>query len=201
MLNEALVMDGELVSWTSNDEAPAKSTPASPLSDGASTLQSLCLLALSLYFIHLFYSDAPTVLPRDLPLPYNHHTFPRSILFKIHTIVYVSNYFISSIDSYPRKYTMSASMSRKRKTPEPERDAFGQEQVTTPSNSPARKKLKITQHQKQTLIDNLQLESVSRLPLADYIHLVSILTIFSHRASPPITRPICNASSRSSLTH
>ena len=63
---------------------------------------------------------------------------------------------------------MSASASRKRKTPEPERDAFNQDQVTTPSNSPARKKLKITQHQKQTLIDNLQLESMlqfmSRVP-------------------------------------
>ncbi|PCG91428.1 Hypothetical protein PENO1_093920 [Penicillium occitanis (nom. inval.)] len=57
---------------------------------------------------------------------------------------------------------MSASVSRKRKTPEPERDAFNHDEVTTPSNSPARKKLKITQHQKQTLIDNLQLEITER---------------------------------------
>lgn len=64
---------------------------------------------------------------------------------------------------------MSASASRKRKTPEPERDAFDQDQVKTPSNSPARKKLKFTQHQKQALIDNLQLESASQLFPTDYM--------------------------------
>uniref|UniRef100_A0A093V388 ATP-dependent Clp protease ATP-binding subunit ClpX n=1 Tax=Talaromyces marneffei PM1 TaxID=1077442 RepID=A0A093V388_TALMA len=57
---------------------------------------------------------------------------------------------------------MSASTSRKRKSPEPERDAFNQDQVTTPSSSPARKKLKISQRQKQALIDNLQLEITER---------------------------------------
>lgn len=56
---------------------------------------------------------------------------------------------------------MSASASKKRKSPEPEDNAWNQDQVTTPSNSPPRKKLKITQRQKQTLIDNLQLESMS----------------------------------------
>ncbi|QGA18755.1 hypothetical protein EYB26_006440 [Talaromyces marneffei] len=57
---------------------------------------------------------------------------------------------------------MSASTWRKRKSPEPERDAFNQDQVTTPSSSPARKKLKISQRQKQALIDNLQLEITER---------------------------------------
>lgn len=80
---------------------------------------------------------------------------------------------------------MSASVSRKRKTPEPERDAFNKDEVTTPSNSPARKKLKITQHQKQTLIDNLQLESASLLSPADYVQpLVSILTRLQSQSEP-----------------
>ncbi|OKL58349.1 hypothetical protein UA08_06008 [Talaromyces atroroseus] len=57
---------------------------------------------------------------------------------------------------------MSAAISRKRKSPEPERDSVNEDHITTPSNSPARKKLKITQHQKQTLIDNLQLEITER---------------------------------------
>lgn len=44
---------------------------------------------------------------------------------------------------------------------EEERDGH---QVTTPIGSPARKKMKITQSQKQALIDNLQLESEDQLP-------------------------------------
>lgn len=129
-------------------------------------------------------------------------TLLHSILLKIHIIIHPTSTSASNRFIFLQKYKMSASVSRKRKTPEPERDAFNHDEVTTPSNSPARKKLKITQHQKQTLIDNLQLESASLLSHADYVQpLVSILTVYSHRASPPITRPICDASSRSSLTH
>ncbi|EED13241.1 conserved hypothetical protein [Talaromyces stipitatus ATCC 10500] len=57
---------------------------------------------------------------------------------------------------------MSAIETRKRKSPDPDRDALHEDPVTTPSNGPAHKKLKITQRQKQTLIDNLQLEITER---------------------------------------
>lgn len=54
---------------------------------------------------------------------------------------------------------MTALLSRKRKSPEPDRDGPNEGRLTTPTDSPARKKLKITQSQKQALLDNLQLES------------------------------------------
>lgn len=85
VLNEALVMDGGVgqteeggnLCWPSNDEAPAKSTPASPFSDWASTLQSLCLLSLSWSLIPtsstLLCSDAPTVLPHATYHHSHHH--------------------------------------------------------------------------------------------------------------------------------
>ncbi|KAH8692005.1 Borealin N terminal-domain-containing protein [Talaromyces proteolyticus] len=57
---------------------------------------------------------------------------------------------------------MPVALSRKRKSPEPDRDTYNEENVTTPTGSPARKKLRITQTQKQTLIDNLQLEITER---------------------------------------
>lgn len=54
---------------------------------------------------------------------------------------------------------MATTPSKKRKSMETERDAASNDQITTPTN--ARKKLKLTQRQKQALIDNLQLESMS----------------------------------------
>ncbi|PGH14663.1 hypothetical protein AJ80_05844 [Polytolypa hystricis UAMH7299] len=58
-----------------------------------------------------------------------------------------------------------ASFSRKRKTPEPEahntpRHALAD--ARTPTGSPAKKRLKVTQSQKQALMDNLQLEITER---------------------------------------
>lgn len=50
-----------------------------------------------------------------------------------------------------------AGLSKKRASPEP--DATD-EAPHTPFRSPAKKKLKITQKQKQALIQNLQLESM-----------------------------------------
>lgn len=58
---------------------------------------------------------------------------------------------------------MTSLLSRKRKSPEPDRDGSHEDQITTPTGSPARKKLKISQSQKQALIDNLQLESRLRV--------------------------------------
>jgi hypothetical protein len=150
----------------SNDEAPAKSTRASPFRAGP-PLSNLFVYSQSpAASSTLLYSRrAHTALStRDLPPPLQppqrfHAQFrsentpsspPRDIP--------LSN---STYSPQTHERTMSASASRKRKSPEPERDAFNQDQVTTPSNSPARKRLKITQHQKQTLIDNLQLESAS----------------------------------------
>lgn len=51
---------------------------------------------------------------------------------------------------------MAATESRKRKSLHLDHD----EQMTTPTRSPARKKLRLTRSQKQALIDNLQLESM-----------------------------------------
>ncbi|RAL13512.1 uncharacterized protein BO97DRAFT_388725 [Aspergillus homomorphus CBS 101889] len=52
-----------------------------------------------------------------------------------------------------------ASLTSKRKSPE---DASHNEEAITPTNSPPRKKLRITRNQKQALIDNLQLEITER---------------------------------------
>jgi hypothetical protein len=78
---------------------------------------------------------------------------------------------------------MSAAMSRKRKSPEPERDALNEDHITTPSNSPARKKLKITQNQKQTLIDNLQLESTLSFSMKE-IPCCRLLTVSQSQNEP-----------------
>lgn len=51
---------------------------------------------------------------------------------------------------------MAATESRKRKSLHFDHD----EQTTTPTGSPVRKKLKLTRSQKQALINNLQLESM-----------------------------------------
>jgi hypothetical protein len=56
------------------------------------------------------------------------------------------------------------SLLGKRKTPEPGRASHNEDLTVTPTGSPARKKLKITQSQKQAIIDNLQLESKIVLP-------------------------------------
>ncbi|KAL1996288.1 hypothetical protein VTN49DRAFT_340 [Thermomyces lanuginosus] len=53
---------------------------------------------------------------------------------------------------------MAATESRKRKSLHLDHD----EQMTTPTRSPARKKLRLTRSQKQALIDNLQLEITER---------------------------------------
>ncbi|RAH49691.1 uncharacterized protein BO95DRAFT_511454 [Aspergillus brunneoviolaceus CBS 621.78] len=52
-----------------------------------------------------------------------------------------------------------ASLASKRKSPE---DASHNEEAITPTNSPPKKKLRITRNQKQALIDNLQLEITER---------------------------------------
>ncbi|PWY89095.1 hypothetical protein BO70DRAFT_359414 [Aspergillus heteromorphus CBS 117.55] len=52
-----------------------------------------------------------------------------------------------------------ASLSAKRKSPE---DASHHDEARTPTNSPPRKKLRITRNQKQALMDNLQLEITER---------------------------------------
>ncbi|PYH93941.1 hypothetical protein BO71DRAFT_399281 [Aspergillus ellipticus CBS 707.79] len=52
-----------------------------------------------------------------------------------------------------------ASLSAKRKSPE---DASHNDEARTPTNSPPRKKLRITRSQKQALMDNLQLELTER---------------------------------------
>jgi len=54
---------------------------------------------------------------------------------------------------------MAPTQTRKRKSDEME-DA---PQAVTPTGSPARKKMRITESQKQALIDNLQLESMLSL--------------------------------------
>ncbi|KAM5443067.1 hypothetical protein MferCBS31731_001941 [Microsporum ferrugineum] len=54
---------------------------------------------------------------------------------------------------------MSTAVSRKRKSPEPSNQS---DEVHTPTRSPSKKKLRITQKQKQALIDNLQLEITER---------------------------------------
>lgn len=59
---------------------------------------------------------------------------------------------------------MASPLSRKRKSPETDHDAHNVS--WTPAGSPPRKKLRITQSQKQALIDNLQLESKLVLPPA-----------------------------------
>ncbi len=58
---------------------------------------------------------------------------------------------------------MAPQQSRKRKsdTMEEVRDV---PTATTPTGSPARKRMKISQSQKQALIDNLQLESAYSVP-------------------------------------
>lgn len=57
---------------------------------------------------------------------------------------------------------MTSTAPRKRKSPEPDRvdGHIEGELPITPTEGPARKKLKISQSQKQALIDNLQLESM-----------------------------------------
>ncbi|KAK2812048.1 hypothetical protein FQN50_001757 [Emmonsiellopsis sp. PD_5] len=58
-----------------------------------------------------------------------------------------------------------ATISRKRKSPEPTGDSVGElddNAARTPSGSPSKKRPKITQSQKQALIDNLQLEVTER---------------------------------------
>lgn len=55
-----------------------------------------------------------------------------------------------------------APQSRKRKSDAMEETPHPH----TPTGSPARKRMKITESQKQALIDNLQLESMSDLELA-----------------------------------
>lgn len=58
---------------------------------------------------------------------------------------------------------MGPQTSVKRKS-EMMEDVRAADQATTPTNSgPAKKKMRITQLQKQTLIDNLQLEGISQL--------------------------------------
>ena len=59
---------------------------------------------------------------------------------------------------------MAPANSRKRKSDEMEE--LGQEppRAVTPTGSPARKKMRITQSQKQALMDNLQLESKNISP-------------------------------------
>ncbi|EFR02232.1 hypothetical protein MGYG_05235 [Nannizzia gypsea CBS 118893] len=54
---------------------------------------------------------------------------------------------------------MSAAVSRKRKSPEP---SSQYDEAHTPTRSPSKKKLRITQKQKQALMDNLQLEITER---------------------------------------
>ncbi|EGE00964.1 hypothetical protein TEQG_00019 [Trichophyton equinum CBS 127.97] len=54
---------------------------------------------------------------------------------------------------------MSTAVSRKRKSPEP---SSQYDEAFTPTRSPSKKRLRITQKQKQALMDNLQLEITER---------------------------------------
>ncbi|DAA72759.1 TPA_exp: Uncharacterized protein A8136_5428 [Trichophyton benhamiae CBS 112371] len=54
---------------------------------------------------------------------------------------------------------MSTAVSRKRKSPEPSNHY---DEALTPTRSPSKKRLRITQKQKQALMDNLQLEITER---------------------------------------
>jgi hypothetical protein len=137
----------------------AKSTPASPFSASPLIVYSQCLslhhplcsllqtrphstLALSTLYTRFYHH----------PDVYNSTSINTRHYLHQKLILHHNRLFCLKL------HTMSASASRKRKSPEP--DALN-EAVTTPSNSPARKKAKITENQKQTLIDNLQLESAS----------------------------------------
>ncbi|CRG91752.1 hypothetical protein PISL3812_08804 [Talaromyces islandicus] len=91
---------------------------------------------------------------------------PRSIRFStppsaIFTTVSIHITYFESTESATSR-TMSTAVSRKRKSPETDRHTQDESQITTPTGSPPAKKLRITQTQKQTLIDNLQLEITER---------------------------------------
>jgi hypothetical protein len=70
----------------------------------------------------------------------------------------------SAIYLFAPLFAAMTSLLGKRKTPEPGRASHNEDLTVTPTGSPARKKLKITQSQKQAIIDNLQLESKIVLP-------------------------------------
>ncbi|TPX24960.1 hypothetical protein DIZ76_010409 [Coccidioides immitis] len=57
---------------------------------------------------------------------------------------------------------MALNPSTKRRIPDPDPDAFDDEEARTPIGSPPMKKLRITQRQKQALMENLQLEITER---------------------------------------
>ena len=64
-----------------------------------------------------------------------------------------------------------APNARKRKSPEPDAydgPAYQGDEAQTPLGSPPKKRLRITQNQKQALIDNLQLESMLFPPKITY---------------------------------
>lgn len=58
----------------------------------------------------------------------------------------------------PHRLHSMASHAAKRKSRDD--DAYLDDEARTPTNSPPRKKMRITRNQKQALIDNLQLESM-----------------------------------------
>jgi hypothetical protein len=68
---------------------------------------------------------------------------------------------------------MTPPQTRKRKSEEMEGER-AEAAATTPTGTPARKKMRITQSQKQALIDNLQLESAYQL----YRWAASMLTLY-----------------------
>jgi hypothetical protein len=93
---------------------------------------------------------------------------------------------------------MAEMQSRKRKSTVLDEQDHDQ-QSSTPTGHPARKKTKITQAQKQALIDNLQLESKFSHCLQSW----SILTSWpvSYRTRPSPARPLCPSILRPSISH
>jgi hypothetical protein len=80
--------------------------------------------------------------------------------------------FSNAYYQHKAQYCIMAPQSRKRKSEAMEETPRPQ----TPTGSPSRKKLKITQSEKQALIDNLQLESMYTLYSADQVYLQHLVT-------------------------
>jgi hypothetical protein len=90
--------------------------------------------------------------------------------------------------------TMAPLNPRKRKSDEMEEAAPS---ITTPTGSPARKRMKISQQQKQALIDNLQLESTYAISLL----IAHLNLVVSYRASTTTPSGLRPAMRRPTLPH
>jgi len=131
---------------------------------------------------------------RFSPLPRQHHpTRHHTRLIPLH-VECILTYHTRIIPGYPIEM---ASSTLKRKSSEMD-DAYPNDGMQTPTSSPSRKKMRLTRKQKQALIDNLQLESMS---ISSSHHSAPHTNNCSHRTSPQTSRPVRTPNPRSSSTN